>query len=430
MHVTTTHDSPTQATIKIKADSADLEPIRRHVLTHFAGSVKVPGFREGKAPAHLIEKNVNQQALLDEFMEHAINDLYTKALQSQKIRTAASPQIELKKFVPYTTLEFDSKVEVIGPIVLPNYKSIKLAKKKAEITSSDINAVLDSLREKNSERISVDRAAKASDEVVINFSGKDTKGEPVPGADGKDYPLILGSDTFIPGFEDHIIGMKTGETKEFTITFPKDYGVAALQSKKVTFTVSANKINELQTPKLDDDFAVKTGPFKNVAELKADVKKQLTSERGWQADRAYEDELIKKISEKSKVEIPKSLIEDQITRLEDEEKRNLTYRGQTWQEHLDAEGITAEEHRERHRQEAYDRVKAGLVLSEISEKEGLDVTPEEIELRLQLLKGQYQDPAMQTELDKPENRRDIAARILTEKTISKLVAYATSSSKQ
>lgn len=423
MKITLKNNTPTEVVLTIQAEAADLEPIRKHVLGHFATSVKVPGFREGKAPSYLIEKNINQQAFLDEFMEHALNDLYTRALRQEKLRTAASPQVELKKFVPYTTLDFQATVEVVGPITLPNYKTMKLAKKKLEITAKDINGVIETLLERNSERAEVKRAAKTGDETVIDFSGKDSKGEPVAGADGKDYPLILGSNTFIPGFEDHVIGMQPGETKAFTVAFPKDYGVAALQAKQVTFTVSLKKLNELQKSKLDDAFAAKVGPFKTVAELKADVKKQLTSERQWQADRDYENELIKKIAAKAKVEVPKSLIEEQVTRLEDEEKRNLAYRGQTWQEHLKAEGITAEEHRERHRGEATERVKAGLILSEISEKEGLDVSAEEIEIRLQILKSQYQDPAMLAELDKPENRQEVAARLLTEKTIAKLVDY-------
>lgn len=424
MKITRTDKSPTEVTLRIQADASDLEPVRRHVLNHFAARVKVPGFRAGKAPAHLIEKNVNQQAFLEEFMEHALNEFYGQAVTSEEIRTAAMPNVELKKFVPYTELEFEAQIEAVGPISLPNYKAMRLPKKKVEVIAADVNKVLDSLRDRNAERQETDRPAKAGDEVVIDFAGKDEDGKPVSGADGKDYPLMLGSNTFIPGFEDNLVGVKSGETKEFEVTFPKDYGVAALQNKKVAFTVTAKKVSELIKPELDDDFAAKVGPFKTLSELKADIKKQLVSEKQYQADRDFESELIAKITEKSKVMVPKSMTEEQVNRLEDDEKRNLAYRGQTWQEHLKAEGVTEEEHHERHRAEAETRVKAGLVLSEISEKEGLNVSQEEIDLRLQILKGQYQDPAMQAELDKPENRRDIAARLLTEKTIAKLVEYA------
>jgi trigger factor len=180
----------------------------------------------------------------------------------------------------------------------------------------------------------------------------------------------------------------------------------------------------LQEPKVDDDFAATVGPFKTVADLKADIKKQIKSEKQSQAERNYENQLISKIADKSQVEIPETLIEDQIKFMEEDERRNLTYRGLTWQEHLDQEGIKEEQHRQRQRPDAEARVKAGLVLSEISKLENIQVTPEELEIRLQILKGQYQDPQMQAELDKPENRRDIASRLLSEKTVQKLVDYA------
>lgn len=424
MKITRTDNTPTNVKLEIEAESADLEPIKKHVLTHFAASVKVPGFRQGKAPMNLVEKNVNQQAFLDEFLDHALNELYKRAVENEKLRPVGSPDVQIKKFVPYTLFSFEADMQVLGPIKLADYKKIKVPKPKISVTAKDVEDVIKSLQGRMAERKETDQPAKAGDEVVIDFKGSDEKGEPVNGADGKDYPLHLGSNTFIPGFEDKLIGVKAGEDRKFTLTFPKDYGVAALQSKKVTFEVNVKKVQELVEPKVDDAFAAKVGPFKTVAELKADVKKQITSEKQYQADRDYENELIKNIADKSKVEIPEALIEDQITRMEDEEKRNLVYRGQTWQEHLEAEGISEEQHRQRQRPDAEARVKAGLVLSEISEQEKIDITPEELEMRLQILKGQYQDPAMQAELDKPENRRDIASRMMTEKTIAKLVEYS------
>lgn len=424
MHVTRESKAATQSHLVITATTEDLEPIRKHVLGHFRTRVKVPGFRPGKAPVSLVEKHVDQKALLDEFMEHALNELYRRAIGQEKIRPVSSPKVELKKFVPFSSLEFEADLETIGDIKLANYKSIKVAKKQASVAAKDVNDVLSNLQKRMAEREEVSRTAKNGDEAIIDFAGRDEEDKPISGADGKDYPLILGSKTFIPGFEDHVIGMNSGDEKEFKITFPEDYGVAALQNKEVTFKVTVKKVQELKEPKLDDDFAKKAGPFKTLAELKADIKKQLTTERQREADQQYENELIQKVVEKSSVEIPETLINEQIERLEDEEKRNLVYRGQTWQEHLEAEGVTEQQHRERQKPEAELRVKAGLVLSEIADKEQLTVQPEELEIRIQMLKGQYKDAAMQAELDKPENQQDIAARLLTEKTIAKLVEYS------
>ncbi|HXY18161.1 MAG TPA: trigger factor [Candidatus Nitrosopolaris sp.] len=425
MQITRTDNSSTNVSLSVSAAGAELEPIKRHVLGRFAGQVKVPGFRAGHAPASVVEKHIDQRALLDEFLNHALNELYRRAVDHQKLRPVGQPKIEVKKFVPFTDLEFSAETDVIGPIILPDYKKIKLAKPKVEISAQDVNEVLKSLRERMAERKPVERPAKNGDEILIDFSGKDSDGQPVAGADGKDYPLILGSNSFIPGFEDNLIGVKAGETKQFTVKFPKNYGVAALQNKDVTFEVDAKKVSELAQPKLDDALAAKAGPFKTLAELKADIKKQLKIERQNQADRDYENQLVQTIADKTTVDIPESLLTEQVLAMEEEEKRNLTYRGQTWQEHLKEEGISEQQHRERNKPVAAGRVKAGLALSEIAEQEGLKVTPEELEIRLQLLKGQYQDPQMRAELDKPENRNDIANRLLTEKTLEKLTDYTT-----
>jgi len=423
MRVTREDKSPTNIILKVEADAADLEPIHRHVLSHFK-NVKVPGFRAGKAPSQLVEQSISQQQLLDEFMEHALNELYRRAVDMENLRPIATNNVQLKKFVPYTQLEFEAETEVIGPIKLPNYKTIKVSKKSPEVTAKDVNDVIKSLQQRLAEPTEVERPAKDGDELTIDFSGIGEDKKPVPGADGKDYPLVLGSKAFIPGFEEHLVGAKPGETKDFDVTFPKDYGVAALQSKKVTFKVQIKKIAELKEPKADDAMAAKAGPFKTLAELKTDVKKQLRTEKESQAKIDQQNSLMAKIAEKTEAEIPQRLIQDEIGRMEEQEKQNLVYRGQTWEEHLQAEGISEEEHRERNYPEALQRVKIGLILSEIAEKEGLRVSPEELELRMQLLRGQYQDPQMQAELNKPENIRDVEARLLTEKTLDKLITYA------
>jgi len=424
MKLTRTDKTPTQVSLHISADGDDLTPIKNHVLSHFGAKVKVPGFRVGTAPAALVEKHVDQRALADEFIEHALNHLYGKAIDAEKLRPASKPEVHLKKFVPFSDLEFEAHLDVIGPIKLPDYKKIKLPKKSAEVTPSDVSSVIKSLQLRAAIRKEVQRPAKLGDEVIIDFTGKDKAGKPVPGAEGKDYPLLLGSANFIPGFEDQLIGLKPGDKKDFSITFPKDYGAVTLQGKAITFNVEIKKVSEVTEPKVDDKFAAKVGPFKTVTELKADIKKQLKAEKQMQVDRQFENELIMKIADKSQVEIPKTLVDEQIRAAEEEEKKNLMHRGQTWQEHLEAEGITEEQHRQRQRPEAEARVRAGLVLSEVAEQENIFVTPEELEIRIQILKGQYQDPQMQAELDKPENQRDLAARLMTEKTVTKLVEYA------
>lgn len=425
MKITRAQISPTRIKLTIIADQKAIDANKQAVIAELGQNVKVPGFRPGKAPANLIEKQIDQAAFQSEFLDRIVNQLFVAAVDNQKLRPVASPKIDLTKFVPYSTLEFTAELDVVGEVTLADYKKIKLAPKKVEVTALDVNDVISNLRKRGASKEEVKRAAKLDDEVIIDFKGDDAKtGEPIDGADGKEYPLVLGSKSFIPGFEEEVVGLKAGDVKSFEITFPKDYSATVLQNKKVKFEVTVHMVQELKEAKLDDEFASSIGPFKNVAELKADIKKQIQAEKQVEANRAYDNELLDKIASKSAVAIPLALVDEEIDRMEEEEKRNIVYRGQTWQEHLDEEGINAEEHREKQREGATIRVKAGLILGEISEQEKITVTPEELELRIQLLKGQYSDPATHAELDKPDNRRDIMSRLLTEKTLDKLRAIA------
>lgn len=426
MHVTRTDISPSKVKLSITAAEPVLAAYKTHILEKLAPEVKVQGFREGKAPLNVIEKNIDPQKLQAEFVEDAINHLYGDAVREQNLRVVDNPKITLKKFVPYTTLEFEAEVEVLGPVKLADYKKIKKSAKKVEVTAKDVDAVIVSLQERIAEGKAVDRAAKNGDKVIMDFKGFDTKKKPVNGADGKDYPLLLGSNTFIPGFEKNLLGLKAGEEKTFDLVFPKDYGVQALAGSKVTFTVNVKKVEEQTMPKVDDAFAAKSGPFKTVKELKDNIKQELTRERETQAHQDLEGEIVKEVAAKSTLTVPEVLINDQIERMMAELRQNLVYRGLTYEEFLEREGKSEEAYRkDTLAPEAEQRVRAGLVLAEISEKEGLQVTPEELDMRMQLLQGQYQDPAMQEELKKPESRQNIASRMLTEKTIHKLVDYAT-----
>lgn len=425
MQVKRTNSTDTDIVLTIVASETELANMKQHVLGHFRGRVKIAGFREGKAPLELIEKHADQSQLQAEFLEEAVNEFYMQTVRQENLRPVTNPQVNIKKFVPFTTLEFEASVSVIGDITLPDYAKVRKSKPEVKITAEDVNEVLKSLQTRAADKKDVNRAAKTGDQTTIDFAGTDAKGEPVQGAEGKQYPIILGSNTFIPGFEDNLIGMKPGEDKTFTSAFPKDYGVAALAGKKVTFAVTVHSVQEVAPPKLDDAFAAIVGPFKTLKDLKDDIKKQLQAERQNESDRQFENDLVRALADKTKVALPKQLVEEQIDKIEDQERQNLVYRGKTWEEHLKEEGVTAEEHREQKRPEAETGIRASLMLSEIADKEGVDITPDELNLRIQLLKGQYQDPGMQAELDKDENRREIASRILTEKTVAKLVGYAT-----
>ncbi|MCW2957021.1 MAG: Trigger factor, partial [Thermoleophilia bacterium] len=409
---------PTNVKLNVTAEPAVLDKMKTAAVSRLGRKLKVSGFRPGKAPLHLIEKQLDEQLLQSEFLETAVNRLYVDAIQDQKLRPVAQPVVNVLKFVPFTTLEVSYVIEVLGAITLPDLSKISLAKPEIKVTDKDVKEVIDNLATRAANYEEVNRAAKDGDQTVIDFSGVDAKTKAaIPGATGNDYPLVLGSKSFIPGFEEELIGLKAGDQKDFDITFPADYSAADLQKKKVTFSVTVNKVQSVKKPAIDDAFAATVGPFKALTELKEDIKKQLNQERTGQAERAYENQLLELIANKTTVAIPASLIDEEVERIEAEEKRDVIYRGQTWEQHLETEKLSADEHRAKQRPAAELRVKAGLILGEIADREKIVVTPEELEIQIQILKKQYTDAAMQAEIDKPENRRDILSRILSQKSL-------------
>lgn len=426
MQITRTNPNKTETKLVIKATAEEIAKAKEIVLKKMAPNVSVPGFRKGHVPSNIVEKNVDQNSLQQEVIEETLNKLYASAVRQEDLRPVANPEIQIKKFVPFNELEFEAVIATIGDIKLGDYKKIKTSKPEVKITKEDVDNVIESLRGRVAQYEEVKRVAKDGDQVVINFKGTDAKGKPVAGAEGNDYPLTLGGKQFIPGFEEELIGLKAGEDKTFDIKFPADYGVKALQGKKVTFEVTINRVNSVKLPPIDDEFAAAIGPFKAVSELKDDIKKQVEIERLREVETAYENELIEKIAAKTAIEIPDMLVEEQIDRIEQEEKQNVIYRGQTWEEHLSEEGVTAEEHREHKRPAAEQRVKIGIMLSEIAEAEKIEVSSQELEVRLQMLKAQYTDAQAQEDLNKPEALRSINSQIMTEKTLEKLKEYAKS----
>lgn len=417
MKITRTDVSKTEIKLLISADEVELKPIKDGVVKRLSKDIKLPGFREGKVPAELAEKNIDPNMLQNDFLDEAMSQLYAKATQEKKIRPVTRPEVAIKKFVPFSHLEFEVTTNIVGEIKLADYKKLKIAKEKTAVTAKDIDDVINNLRTRLAEKVEVKRASKLKDEAVIDFKGTDKEGKAIEGAEGKDYPLELGSGAFIPGFEEEVVGLKAGDSKKFDITFPKDYGAKELAGTKVTFEITVSKVNELKLATVDDEFAAKIGPFKTVDELKDDIKKQLTAEKEREVNSKHQDAILKAISEQTEIDLPAALVDQQVTYLIDDIRRNLMQTGQTYKEFIESQGKTEESYKDEVRPQAVEQLKVSLILSEIAEKEKMTVEPSELEIRIQLLKGQYKDAAMQAELDKPENRRDIASRMLSEKVM-------------
>lgn len=414
----------TEVVLSVTLDKADLDAIVDHVFDELRPKVKAAGFRPGKAPNNIVERELGAESVQAEVIEHAASEHYAKAVDKLDVRPLSRPKVDLKKFVPYSELEFTATVEVMPPVKLADYKKIKKTLAKVDVTDKEIADVIVGLRSRAAEKSEVKRAAKDGDEATIDFAGE-LNGKAVPGADGKSYPLLLGSGRFIPGFEEEIIGLKPGDKKSFDITFPKDYAESTLQGKKVKFSVTLHKLNELKLPKVDDDFAKSVGPFADLSALKADIRKQIMSEKTTKERQALENEILDEVVTKSKLSLPARMVENQLEQLKADFERSLKSRNITREEYLKQQKQTEKDLSHEFEKESERRVKLSLLLTEIAHVEKLEVSPSEFEIRMQLLQGQYQDPQMQAELGKLEARREIANQLLAEKTVAKLVEYAT-----
>lgn len=424
MKYTTKKLSETKTQTTVTLDKKDLAEAKELALVRLAQEVKAPGFRKGKVPPSVAEKHVSAEMLTNEILDRAINKAIVEVYTKEGTQVLDRPQVDVKKFVPDESLEFSAEAEVLPEITLGDYKKLKVTKPKITVAKKDIDEVLERMQLNFAEKKEVNRAAKNKDEVFIDFHGTDKDGKDIPGASGKDYPLSLGSNTFIPGFEEGLIGKKVGDEFNLPLTFPKEYHASHLADAKVNFAVKVKKVNEVVLPKLDDAFSAKCGPFKNVAELTDDIKKELTARKTEEADNKLKDELVEKLVKASKVPVPEVLVSDQARNLEQDMVQNLMARGVTLEQYLTEKGFKdKEEWQEKELKEAaVARVQSGLVLAELTKAEKIEADKKELDERHAQMMAQYAgDANIRAQLDTPEARRDLANRVLTEKTIQRLL---------
>ena len=415
--------SDTKVELTISLGSEELSAAEQVALTKMAADVKVPGFRKGKVPVSVAAKHVNPAALQEQTLDNALSKAVAEAFMAEKIQALDRPAVDVKKFVPGQELEFTAEVEIIPPVKLGNYKKLKAKRQAVKVEDSEVEEIITRMRENFTEKTEVKRAAKEGDEAVIDFTGKKDD-VPFDGGAAKDFALKLGSGQFIPGFEEGVVGHKAGETFDLKLTFPKDYHAKELAGADVVFTVTLHKVNELSLPEVNDEFAAKCGPFTSVDELKADIKREITAQKEREADEKLKDELVGELAEASKVALPELLIDDQIRSIEQDLMQNLMYRGLTLDSYLQTQKFTDKDdwRAKEARPAAEKRVKAGLVLAELSKELGVEVSHEELSTQIETMKQQYgKDPKIAERFNDPNVHRDIANRMITDKTVEKLI---------
>ena len=423
MKTTVKNLSETKVEVTITIGASELADAEKVALTKLSNTVKVPGFRKGKVPASIAAKNIDPQALQEQLLDDAISKAVAESFIAEKIQALERPTVDIKKYVPGESLEFVAEVDVLPEVKLGDYKKLTAKAEKVSVTAKEIDEILERMRTGLAEKKEVTRAAKDGDETVIDFVGK-RDGVAFDGGTGTDYTLKLGSGQFIPGFEEKIVGHKAGETFDIDLAFPEDYHAKELAGADVTFTVTLKKVTAAELPKIDDELAKKAGPFETIAELKDDIKREITAQKEKEAGEKLRDSLISELIEKSNVPVPTILVEDQMRSIEQDFAQNLTYRGLDLDTYLTANGFPNEEEwREKEVKPAAERrTQAGLILSELTKAEKITATDDEIDEHVGVHKQQYaNNPEALKQFDTPEVRRDIANHYLTEKTIERLV---------
>jgi trigger factor len=415
--------SDTNVCLTITLGADELNAAEQVALTKMARDLKVPGFRKGKVPISVAAKHVNPMALQEQVLDSALSKAVAEAFMNEKLQALERPSVEVKKFVPNQEVEFTAEATVVPPVKLGDYKKLKAKPQAVKVEAKDVDEIIERMQQNFVDKAEVKRAAQEGDEAIIDFVGK-KDGVAFDGGSAKDFALKLGGGQFIPGFEEGVVGHKAGETFDLDLEFPKDYHAENLAGAKVVFSVTLHKVNELKLPELNDEFAAKCGPFTDIKELKADIKREITAQKEREAKEKLKDELVAELVDSSKVALPELLIDDQLRSIEQDLMQNLSYRGLTMDAYLKTQGFKdkADWQKKEARPAAEKRVKAGLVLAELSKELGVEVSREELDAQISTFKQQYgKDAKLAARFDDPNVHRDIANRMITDKTIDKLV---------
>jgi len=387
-----------------------------------APSVKVPGFRPGKAPKNIVEKEIGSEHFEAEMLDILLPESYYEAVMSEKVEVVGSPEVKVLKFVPTDGLTYEAVVEVMPEVKVPDVKKVSVKREAIKVTGAEVQEVLDDLAKQLAKTAKVERAAKLGDKVEIDFEGF-VGGVPFDGGKSQNHPIVLGSGSFIPGFEDQVVGMKAEEERDIEVSFPDDYHAENLKGKKATFKVKLHHVEESIPAEINDDFAALVGPFKDLPALRADVEKQLTYTKEVQERRRVEDEILGKLVEKTKFTAPTSLVSQEQHRMVHEAENNLAQQGIQMEQYLEMIKKTHEDIEEEMKPEAEKRVKVGIILTQIAKEGGYTASEEEIKesiaRKLELYKGQEAEQA-ETYFKTPEAKHQIENSIVGQKVLDYL----------
>lgn len=385
----------------------------------------IPGFRKGKVSKQIIEKYYTEAVFYDDAINYVLPDAYDAAVKEAELDVVARPEIDVEEIKQGEPVVFTALVTTKPEVKLGKYTGIEVAKIENNVTDEDVDKDLEMARQRNARLVSIeDRAVENGDIAVIDFEGF-CDGVAFDGGKGENYELEIGSGSFIPGFEEQIIGAKIGDDIEVNVTFPEEYHVDTLKGQPALFKVKVHAIKVRELPELDDDFASEVSEFETLAEYKESIKKRLTEQAENRAKQETENAIIDKACENAEVDIPKAMIEAQIDKMINDFAQRLSYQGMNLDMYLQYTGSTLESMRESFKEQAQKQCKVTLVIEAIIAKEGLEATEEEIEEKIVEMSKIYN-----MELDKlkgllrPEEMDGISNEVKFSKAIDMMVNKA------
>ena len=385
-----------------------------------AANVEIKGFRKGKAPENLVRERINHAEVLSNAVDALLPEIYTAIIEEDKIKPYAQPKVDVTK-ISDDELEVKFVIVTAPSIELGAYQNLKIGKEKAKVTDEQVEAALKDLQEKSATLVVKEGEAKDGDTVVMDFVGT-VEGKPFEGGSAENYELVLGSHSFIPGFEDGIVGHEPGDKFDLELTFPKDYGVKDLAGAKTVFEVLVKQINEVKKPAIDDELAKKCGPFKSIDELKEDIKKNLAAQNEHRLGEKFKDDLVNALVKKSTIPAPEILIDDQVRMIRDDMTRNAQSQGLSFEEFLERNSETLESWEKEARKIAEKRVKASLALQTLAVEQKITVSDDLVAAKIAELKDVYKkSPEALKSLKDPNVKMDIKNRMIIEKTLDFLV---------
>ena len=377
------------AKLTIEVSAEELDKAMQNAYLKARGKISIPGFRKGKAPRKMLEQMYGKGIFLEDAANALIPEHYSKALEECDLEIVSQPEIDVTQAEPGKAFIFTAEVAVKPEVTLGEYKGVEVPKSETEVTDEDIDAEIKKEQEKNSRTVTVeDRGAENGDITTIDFEGF-VDGVAFEGGKGTDYPLTLGSGSFIPGFEDQLVGAKAGDHVEVNVTFPEEYQAAELAGKEAVFQCDVNKVETKELPELDDDFAQDVSEFDTLAEYREDVKKNLTEKKEKEARAAKENAAVDKAIENAEMEIPDAMLNTQVRQMMNDFASRMQSQGLTMEQYFQFTGMTAEKMQEEMKPQALKRIQTRLVLEKIAETENIEVSEDEVNEEISKMAEMY-----------------------------------------